>query len=183
MLNKKLVIALTGIRHGTRSMDKLQWIRHSCLTDMHWLAGVSTNTWRLSMLRQFTWARRHPHGYECSTKGDKRFSALIARMPDGRTLEMHYQCDVKGYDVGGTNWRAGKGRPPLVGMSQGHQWEAYLNLWRIWVSQPENQAAMQDLYEKAYEHGVLTDMFAGTHINQAHALATIINEVQNASPR
>ena len=31
---------------------------------------------------EFTWSRRG--GYEVSTKGDKRFSALVAKMPDGR---------------------------------------------------------------------------------------------------
>ena len=35
------------------------------------------------------WSRKG--GYECSSKGDKRFSALFAVMPDGRTIEQHYQ--------------------------------------------------------------------------------------------
>lgn len=47
-----------------------------------------------------TWARFG--GYDCSTKGDRRFSALVAKMPDGRTIEQWYQCDVKAYDIGGT---------------------------------------------------------------------------------
>lgn len=51
-------------------------------------------------MQQFTWARRG--GYEVSSKGDKRFSSFCAIMPDGRSLECHYQCDIKGYDVGGT---------------------------------------------------------------------------------
>ena len=58
----------------------------------------------------YYWARRDKNGYEVSSKGDKRFSALYARMLDGRTIEEHYQCDVKGYDVGGTNWKLGKGK-------------------------------------------------------------------------
>lgn len=36
------------------------------------------------------WSRRG--GYEVSSKGDRRFSALIALMPDGRTIEQWYQC-------------------------------------------------------------------------------------------
>ena len=49
----------------------------------------------------YTWSRRG--GYECSSKGDKRFSAFTARLPDGRTIEEHYQCDIKSYEPGGTN--------------------------------------------------------------------------------
>ncbi len=33
-------------------------------------------------------------GYEVSSIGDIRFSALFARLEDGRTIEQHYQCDV-----------------------------------------------------------------------------------------
>ena len=47
--------------------------------------------------RLFSWQRKE--GYECSSKGDKRFSALFATMPDGRTIEQWYQCDIKGYDI------------------------------------------------------------------------------------
>ena len=57
----------------------------------------------------FTYARYG--GYECSSHGDKRFSALFAKLADGRTIEMHYQCDVKGYQPGGIgtmrDWMSG----------------------------------------------------------------------------
>lgn len=46
------------------------------------------------MLSRYSWGRRTRPGYEVSSKGDKRFSALFAKMPDGRSIEMHYQCDV-----------------------------------------------------------------------------------------
>ena len=36
-------------------------------------------------MSKFTYGRTG--GYEVSTQGDKRFSALVARMPDGRTIE------------------------------------------------------------------------------------------------
>lgn len=49
----------------------------------------------------------------CQAKATAAFSAFNAIMPDGRSIEQHYQCDVKGYDPGGRNWRLGKGRPPL----------------------------------------------------------------------
>lgn len=117
------------------------------------------------------WARRG--GYECSSKGDTRFSAFRAVMPDGRSIEQHYQCDVKGYQPNGTNWKLGKGKPPLDRTKD--MWAEYLNLWTIWAN--ENQALLSELRELAEAHNnTLTDMFASTHINQAHALAEILNQ-------
>lgn len=119
---------------------------------------------------QFKWARRG--GYECSSKGDARFSALNARLPDGRTIEQHYQCDVKGYAPGGTDWKLGKGKPPLD--PDRDLWSAYLALWVIWAMQhPE---LIRELRSKAIEHGnVLSDCYASTPVNQARALAEILN--------
>ena len=117
-----------------------------------------------------TWSRRG--GYECSTKGDARFSALNARLPDGRSIEQHYQCDVKGYDPGGTNWRLGKGRPPLG--EQRDLWPEYLALWVVWAGR--NPALMVELRSAAASCGYrLSDCFASTPINQARALASILN--------
>jgi len=110
-------------------------------------------------------------GYECSSKGDNRFSALFARLPDGRTIEEHYQCDVKGYNPGGTNWREYKGLPPLD--TEADLWEEYLSLWRIWAEL--NHPLIRELREKC--GGVLSDMFANTDISQARALAQIINDL------
>lgn len=120
--------------------------------------------------REVVWTRWG--GYECSSKGDQRFSALFARMPDGRTIEEHYQCDVKGYQPGGTNWRLGKGKPPLLEVDL---WEEYLALWRIWAI--HNHALMCELVKQAKKHSyTLSDRFATTEVNQAHALATVLNE-------
>ena len=121
----------------------------------------------------FRWVRREKGAYEVSSKGDKRFSAFGAIMPDGRSLECHYQCDVKGYQPGGTDWRLGKGKPPKD--MTVNLWEAYLSLWRQWANtHPEE---MQELRAVVLEHGgVLSDMFAHTPINQARALATLLNE-------
>lgn len=112
-------------------------------------------------------------GYECSSKGDKRFSAFCAYMPDGRTIEQHYQCDVKGYEPGGTNWRLGKGKPPLDKTKD--MWVEYLALWETWaIAHPD---LMDILGENAIKHGgVLSDMFASTEVNQARALAEILNK-------
>lgn len=121
------------------------------------------------------WARHYSAGYEVSTKGDRRFSALTAKMPDGRTIEMWYQCDIKGYDIRGTNWRLGKGKPPLISFTKNQLYDMYLALWRLWAIQ--NVPLMQELKTLALAHeGVLTDQFATTHINQARALAQILNE-------
>ena len=83
------------------------------------------------MSNKYTWARRG--GYEVSSKGDTRFSALNALLEDGRTIEMHYQCDPspvgKGFDPGGTNWRLGKGKNPKdPNMTREQLWEKYLGL-------------------------------------------------------
>ena len=116
------------------------------------------------------WARKG--GYECSSKGDVRFSAFFARMPDGRTIEEHYQCDVKGYQPGGRNWRLGKGKPPLDKSKD--MWKAYLNLWITWAM--HNEELVLELARKVEQSNyTLTDMFASTPVNQARALAEILN--------
>lgn len=123
-------------------------------------------------MSQFTWSRYG--GYEVSSKGDRRFSAFNAHMPDGRTIEEHYQCDVKGYDPGGTNWRLGKGKPPLDKSKD--LWLEYLALWRTWAG--INPMLVEFLREhvSSKHAGVLSDRFATTPVNQAHALATLLNE-------
>lgn len=114
-------------------------------------------------------------GFQVSTKGDPRFSALTAKMPDGRTIEQWYQCDVKGYQVGGTDWKIGKGRPPIHGMPREHLWEMYLGLWRIWAI--HNPGLMEELLLLARtKDNCLVDVFATGNINQARALAQILNE-------
>lgn len=113
-------------------------------------------------------------GYECSSKGDKRFSPFFAILEDGRSIEVHYQCDVKGYDVGGTDWKVGKGKPPLTDINL---FEAYLDLWKQWAK--NNPDLIEELRQLAKQHNyMLTDRFATTEINQANALSIILNETQ-----
>lgn len=124
---------------------------------------------------QFHWSPSG-EGYECSSRYDKRFSAFYAKMPDGRTIEQHYQCDVKGYDVGGTNWRLGKGKPPLHDISEEELLRAYVQLWREWTW--THRKEMLELYYRASHFGgCLTDAFATTRVNQAHALSILLNEI------
>lgn len=105
----------------------------------------------------FTWARYADVGYEVSSRGDTRFSPLCTRMPDGRTIEAHYQCDVKGFNPGGENWR-------------------------VWAA--ANPQLMRQLAHEAREfNGVLTDQFATTEINQARALCTLLNEPKTLTQR
>src|SRR5271157_4470735 len=72
---------------------------------------------------------------ECSSKGDKRFSAFYARVEhNGRTdsIERHYQA-AKVFDDGttGLDWREAKGRPPVnyeyVAALYSRLWDQYIN--------------------------------------------------------
>lgn len=94
-------------------------------------------------------------------------------MPDGRSIECHYQCDIKGYDPGGTNWKAGKGKPPLN--TDIDLWVAYKGLWKVWAT--NNPKLMKELANGANgKDYYLSDVFASTDISQARALAELLNE-------
>lgn len=121
----------------------------------------------------YSYARYHKDSYEVSSAGDKRFSALYARLKDGRTVEEAYQLDIKGYREKGNDWRLGKGKPPLRPIDPKKQWEEYKALWETYLR--ENPKLKEELKEKAIGK-VLTDKFASTSISQARALAEILNE-------
>lgn len=98
---------------------------------------------------------------------------MFAKLSDGRTIEMHYQGDIKGYNPGGINWKLGKGKPPLD--KSVNLWEEYLKLWRQWAK--ENNELIEELYKLASQRDyTLTDIFASSDISQARALATVLNE-------
>lgn len=128
------------------------------------------------------WAGRgDTPGLEVTTRGDsfgKQFSAFNAFMPDGRTIEQWYQCDIKGYDQGGRDWRKGKGKPPRFAYPGNQLWELYLGLWRLWAIRHSH--LLFELRQQASAHdNILKDSFADpspNSINQARALAQIINE-------
>jgi hypothetical protein len=117
-------------------------------------------------------APRGQEGYEVSTHGDKRFSALVARLQDGRTIEEAYQLDVKGFRAVSNNWRAGKGKKPLH-THPVDLYAEYLKLWLKWAE--ENPHLIAELRTLA-EGKVLTDKFATGGVSQARALAHILNE-------
>ena len=123
------------------------------------------------------WARFSNNSYEVSSSGDKRFSALFARLNDGRTIEEAYQLDIKGYRKITNNWREAKGKPPLNNISKDKLYELYKNLWRQWAS--ENIVDFLDLMKVA-EGKYLTDKYASSNISQARALSELINELRGS---
>jgi hypothetical protein len=117
------------------------------------------------------YARFAEGGYECSTRGDRRFSALCARLADGRTIEEAYQLDVKGYRALGNDWRLGKGKPAL--RPDVNLWTEYMALWRTWASQ--NPRLIAELARLSVNR-TLTDCFATGPVSQARALADLLTE-------
>lgn len=117
----------------------------------------------------FNWSRKE--GYEVSSIGDRKFSAFYAKLSDGRTIEEAYQVGVKGYRT----IREGKGKPPKGVFKQDSLWKAYLQLWKWWALENE-----EDIFELALlastENYMLRDTFASTPINQARALSVVLNE-------
>ena len=108
--------------------------------------------------------------FEVSTQGNalgKQFSALNAKLPNGRTIEDVYQNDLKG--------GVGKGNVP-EGMSTEDLHNAYTDLWKQWAD--ANPEKLSELAE-ATRGKTLFDRFAhsqGTGVSQAHSLAEILNE-------
>jgi hypothetical protein len=119
------------------------------------------------------WARHYTGGYECSSAGDRRFSALSARLRDGRTIEEAYQLDVKGYRKYGNDWRLGKGKLPIRDLRHEQLWQEYLVLWRQWAC--ENPSLIDEL-QRLSAGRPLTDKFASTPVSQARALSIILSE-------
>jgi hypothetical protein len=125
------------------------------------------------------WARYSKNNYEVSSKGDRRFSALFAnfsKIDDPQTIEEIYQLDVKGYREHGDNWRLGKGKAPINGLTREEAGEEYFKLWELWAEL--NPELIEELIELSKDK-ILTDQFATSEVNQAHALARILSEKEN----
>lgn len=120
------------------------------------------------------WSNRAGSGYEVSSQGDKRFSALYARLPDGRTIE-----DAWGQAKGYADGRSAKGKPALApGLDY---WGTYKGLWEQWAT--ANPGLIDELAE-ASQGQPLVDRFARTENNQARALAEILaSRTPLATPR
>lgn len=105
---------------------------------------------------------------ECSSKGDKRFSALYAKV-NGRSIEEQYQAaKVFEGNITRLHWRQAKGRKAINAEECA---ELYARLWKQYISEhPE----LLDVLRKA---SGLSDMFAREgRINQAQVLWEIRNE-------
>lgn len=120
-------------------------------------------------MSKYTWSRFG--GYECSSKGDKRYSAFYARLNDGLSIEHHFQCFIKGYP----SIEEGKGNPPLREMSMEETYYLYKELWRKYLdSKPWLWTELKVNVEKC--NNTVSDMFGTSEINQARALCDLLNE-------
>jgi len=126
----------------------------------------------------YKWARRVKRGepyYECSSKGDKRFSAIYARLKkyNNRSIEEIYQMDFKGYRKVFKHWKFAKGKPPLGNISKEELFKKYVGLWEDYFK--ENTELLEVIRNKAIGR-TITDMFGVTDINQARAICYILND-------
>lgn len=108
---------------------------------------------------------------ECSSKGDKRFSAFYARLQNnlGRSIEEIYQ-GVKCFEDGSTglSWREAKGKKAV---NQDICNAFYSILWNVYIDQNP------DLLEVLKNASGLSDMFGQKgHFCQATELWRIRNE-------
>lgn len=142
---------------------------------------------RLRRNSNIGWARTSNNSYEVSTKGDRRFSALVATFNKGtiidgidvggKTIEGVYQSVIK---------KSRKGQAPakdsklynesLKTKEEKEEYsytKGYLPLWQEWAKQ--NPQLIEDLRIKA-QGKTLTDQFANTGVSQARALSEILND-------
>lgn len=139
------------------------------------------------------WSRYSDNGYEVSSQGDKRFSALYAKFAKdtiiegvdvgGKTIEWVYQNVIK---------KSGKGKAPSkdsilynpdLKTSQEQEDfsynKGYLPLWQKWAKQ--NPELIDEL--RGLSNGkTLTDKFASTRVSQARALSDILNNTKQQRP-
>jgi hypothetical protein len=119
-----------------------------------------------------TWSRYSTNGYECSSTGDKRFSAFYAKSNNGKTIEEVYQLDIKGYRSVSNDLMSGKGKPPLCALTRQELYLRYRDLWCVYFE--ENPDLLLEIMEIS-KTKVLTDRFASSEINQARAIVDICN--------
>jgi len=110
---------------------------------------------------------------ECSSRGDKRFSAFHARpkILGGASIEETYQA-MKVFADGSTglNWRQAKGKKAV---NQVECAVAYTHLWHEWVKE-------QDLLPVLQAASGLSDIFGQVgHVCQATVLWNIRNGAED----
>nr|WP_081390274.1 hypothetical protein [Paenibacillus odorifer] len=105
---------------------------------------------------------------ECSSKGDKRFSAFYARVRAwGRydSIENHYQLAKCFGDFKATSWKDAKGKQPTHIELNGKQYELrFLSQWyqMLWVNYLDNNP---ELVEHAKGFDEFNDIFKGKSLN------------------
>lgn len=107
------------------------------------------------------YARYSPQGYEVSSRGDKRYSAMYATLPTGQTIEQAYQS-AKG---------TGKGQPAKD--PNFDYYGTYKGLWDQYFD--ANPESLNEI-ARVSKGKVLTDQFASTVNNQARAIHDILTE-------
>ena len=121
----------------------------------------------------YVWSRRVKRGepyYECSSKGDKRFSAIFAKI-NGKSIEEIYQLDIKGYRGEVNHWKEAKGKEPKHITYE----EAYKEYLKLWVEYFNNNPELYFEIREKSKDKTITDMFGITPINQARAICDILN--------
>jgi len=105
----------------------------------------------------------NPPFLECSTKGDRRFSAFVAKV-NGHSIEEQYQA-AKVFEGGvtGLHWTKAKGRKAQNAEECAALYE---RLWKQYI------AEHPELHEVLISASGLSDMFAGKGlgVNQACVL-------------
>ena len=154
---------------------------------------------------QYYYGKSAKNSFEVSSAAPKgtlgqNFSALFAKLSDGRSIEEAYQLDVKGhrqdlykwlaegnkiykykdkeYDMTNpkNHWIFGKGKPPIYELSKTESYIQYRNLWiQFAIKEP---GLIRQLMVAA-NGKTLTDKFSTGDITQARALADIMNAIIN----
>jgi hypothetical protein len=164
------------------------WQKHNNKTMEDYPSASELNKFRGELRNtSVNWARTAENSYEVSTRGDKRFSALVATFKkgtvidgidvSGKTIEDVYQSVIKKSRKGQAPSKDSKLYNESLKTKEEREdfsyTEGYLPLWREWAKQ--NPELMNELRIKSYGK-TLTDQFANTRVSQARALAEILNE-------
>ena len=141
---------------------------------------------------KINYAKKYPGGAEVTSKSGKilkKYSPLVAKLSDGRTIEEAYQLDVKGYRAEAERrlkakevqswkkWMVGVNKKTLKGQTRDQLFVEYITLYTQWAR--ENPHHLEELRYRAHAEyfSTLTDQFASDpEFSQAKALAILLND-------